>query len=166
MGRFFQILALALVATVSACVIAGCSAERGTPVSQPRASENVSQDETRAAQAVLEGLFVAWASKDASAVEEYVRPELGGGDWEFEKVDRVEFGAIASSPKDVPGYISNGLGSVSGVKASDVRVFRASITLYYKDGEAGVLQDGQPNDYMWFLEKLPSGKWQVTDWGY
>ena len=88
-------------------------------------STSASEDGTRAAENFrLQAFFVAWTSKDASALDSFI-PDHRGGTWEFEKVDRIEFGPITESPEDVDAYMSGGAGSASGVERSDVRAFRA-----------------------------------------
>jgi hypothetical protein len=109
---------------------------------------------------------VAWSSKDASAAEASLVEARRGADWGFQDVDRVEFGPITDSPDDVPGYMAYGVGSAGGVKSEYVRAFRATITFHYKPDSQGVMQDGVPAGYMWFVERQPSGDWLVTDWGY
>ena len=129
-------------------------------------STAASEDGTRAAETSLQAFFVAWASKDAAAADSFIRPDYRGGTWEFEKLDKVEFGPITESPEDVGAYMHGGAGSASGVERSDVRAFRASITYFYRSGSSGAAPDGRAMDYVWFLERLPSGEWQVNDWGY
>ena len=147
-------------------LLTGCQASvapTGTASTEPTAA---SEDGTRAAEARLQAFFDAWASKDASALDSFIRPDHRGGTWGFEKIDRIEFGPITESPEDVGAYMYGGAGSASGVEQKDVRAFRASITFFYKPGSSGPAEDGRPMDYAWFLERLPSGDWQVSDWGY
>ena len=161
-----ETVSLLSVAVIAFGLLTGCQASVAPAGKASTGSTAASEDGTRAAAARLQAFFVAWASKDASALDSFIPPDHRGGAWEFEKVDRIEFGLITESPEDVGAYMSGGAGNASGVERSDVRAFRASITYFYKPGSGGAMEDGRPMDYLWFLERLPSGEWQVSDWGY
>lgn len=158
---------LLVVAVAFASGVSGCAGAEGSAGTDRSSQTRVaSQDTTAEARATLERLFSAWSSKDASAAEALLPEKRRGGEWEFDKADRIEFGPITDNPAAVAGYMSNGLGSVSGVKANDVRAFRATMTYFYEKGETGALTGGEGAAYTWFLERRRDGGWQVTDWGY
>jgi hypothetical protein len=162
--RTALLLSAAVIATG---LLTGCQASVApteTASTGPTAASE--KDGTGAAETRLQTFFDAWAAKDVPALESSLPAGHRGGTWGFEDIDRVEFGPVTESPEDVDTYMNGGAGGASGVERSDVRAFRASITFFYKPGSSGPAEDARPMDYTWFLERLPSGEWQVSDWGY
>jgi hypothetical protein len=143
----------------------GCSTQ-GDTSRRPDGGLEASADATAQAQAALEAFFAAWKSKDVAAAESHLPQYRHGATWYFERLDRVEFGPAIPDPSWIREYMSNGTGSSTKAKTEDIRCFRADVTFYYKDGEAGPSPHGEPMGWHWFLEQDDEGRWLVTDWGY
>ena len=133
------------------------------PAREPGAS---AEDATAEAEATLGRFFEAWSAQDEAAAESFLAESRRGMTWEFERINRVEFGPISEDPDWVDDYLTNGFGSVTGVAAEDVRCFQADITFYYAGGIDGTAAHGEALAWHWFLERDASGTWLVTDWGY
>jgi hypothetical protein len=119
------------------------------------------------ARATLEAFFEAWRAKDKAALEPLLVEDRRDGDaWGFEELDRIEFGAITEAPGEVADYLEHGRGSVSGVAADDVAVFRANATFYFKPGVRGPVASGATQDWKWVLVRGADGVWRIDDWGY
>ena len=135
-----------------------------TPTSPPASQADAHA--TAQAKVTLRALFAAWKAKDAEACATYLPANRQGPAWEFEGLDRVEFGAIKASPEQIEGYLTNGSGSATGVAREDVACFQADATFFYKPGYQGPATEGEAQAWHWFLERDDAGTWVVTDWGY
>jgi len=118
------------------------------------------------ARATLEAFFEAWRAEDETALEPLLVEDRRRGTWEFEKLDRVEFGAIIEAPGEVAGYLEHGRGSVSGVAADDVAVFRADATFYLEPGAEWPVASGATQEWKWVLVRGADGVWRIDDWGH
>lgn len=120
---------------------------------------------TRDAQAVLEQFFTAWSAEDESTLESLLAKPRQGMEWQFDKLESVEFGPIKHSPEDEADYLTKGLGSTSGAVAENVRCFRADVTFSYVEPIMGA-PEGEPQRWKWYVELDEAGEWHLTDWGY
>jgi len=173
MRNRLALLAALLLLLATALAVPGCGDAGGpanenmhvaTPTSPP-ASQTDAQA-TAQAKVTLRAFFAAWKAKDAEACATYLPAYRQGPAWEFEGLDRVEFGAIKASPEQIKGYLTNGSGSATGVAREDVACFQANATFFYKPGYQGPATEGEAMRWHWFLERDDAGTWVVTDWGY
>jgi Domain of unknown function (DUF4829) len=162
-----RVVALALVVVVLAACLCACGEhaadDQATPASPP--SPQSSAQATAEARAALRAFFKAWQAKDLAGMDAYLPADRQQGQW-LTGLDRVKFGKITESPDLVAAYLTNGRGSASGVKATDVRSFQADVTLFYTPGYQGPADEGQPLAWHWFLERDTDGRWLVTDQGF
>jgi hypothetical protein len=158
-----SLLVVVLAAFAGACG-EGTSGEAATPTSTP--SPQSSARSTAEARETLRAFFAAWQAKDVAALKSYLPADRQGGNWEFEGLDRVEFGKITESPEQIEGYLTNGHGLTSGVSPDDVRCFQADVTFFYKPGYQGSADEGQALAWHWFLERNDEGNWIVADQGF
>jgi hypothetical protein len=162
-------LTLLVVLAVTAIGPSAVGCSRPAHVTRPDAPSSTSagrQDDTAEARAVLEDFFAAWTAKDAARAEahmaEYYRR---GGQWRFDRLDRVEFGPIELSPEAAKAYLENG-GRVSLAAGPDAfKAFRATATFYYLSGKDEVGPHGEPLPWVWYLERAKDGRWYVTNYG-
>ena len=158
--------AVLLLLSALALPVAGCSAT-GDLLSRFGVGTSAAEEETARAQATLNEFFSAWAAEDAKAVEALLDERRRGMDWQFEKLDRIEFGDVEEAPEEITGYLKTGIGQVTGAEQDDIRCFRADVTFYYTEGVGmGAAPAGEPQGWLWFLERDEADKWHVTEWGY
>lgn|GEM_PF-6635640 len=151
---------------LAALLVAGTGCATPVDIEPAREPGASTEDATAEAEATLGRFFEAWSAEDEAAAESFLAESRRGMTWEFERIDRVEFGPIRKDPDWVDDYLTNGFGTVTGVAAEDVRCFQADVTFYYPADTDGAPADGQTLAWHWFLERDASGTWQVTDWGY
>lgn len=168
MGSRVRIALLALAVLVLATLACACGSGGSGDAASPSAtpSPQSSAQATAEARDTLRAFFAAWQAKDVAALEGHLPADRQGGTWEFEGLDRVEFGEITESPEQVDEYLTSGHGSTSGVTAEDVRSFQADVTFFYVPGFQGSADDGQPLAWHWFLERNDAGDWLVTNQGF
>ena len=158
--------AVLLLLSALALPAAGCSAT-GELLSRFGVGTSAAEEETARAQSTLKEFFSAWAAEDDKAVEALLVESRRGMDWQFEKLDRIEFGDAEEAPEEVTEYLKSGVGKVTGAERDDVRCFRADVTFYYTEGVGmGAAPAGEPQGWLWFLERDDAGEWYVTQWGY
>jgi len=92
-------------------------------------------------------------------------PARQGMTWEFDKLDRIEFGEIAEAPGLEGEYFSSGSAGPD-VAREDLAVFKADATFYFEPGQQGSVNDGERQTWMWILVRGDEGSWRVHDWGY
>jgi hypothetical protein len=159
--------AVLLLLSVLVLPVAGCSSTAGEWLSSLGLGISAAEKETARAQSTLDEFFSAWAAQDERSIEALLDERRRGMDWQFEKLDRVEFGTPEEAPKEITDYRKKGVGRVTGAEKEDIRCFRADVTFYYTEGVGmGAAPAGEPQGWLWFLERDESGAWHVTQWGY
>lgn len=67
----------------------------------------------------------------------------------------------------IEGYLSNGRGSVNGVKAENIIVFLSDFDVDSSGGDGSLNPNSTYSNWNWILIRdSKTGKWQVDDWGY
>ena len=67
----------------------------------------------------------------------------------------------------IEGYLSNGKGSVNGVKVENVIVLLSNINVNSSGGIGGFNPNSTYSDWNWILIRdSKTGNWKVDDWGY
>lgn len=162
-ARFIIIVALCVTAFSATGCSEGFSGVRAFFDSEARDEATG----TAEAQAVLGRFFAAWAEEDAGLLESYLDPRRRGMNWQFDQLERVEFGTIRPYPEGVEAYVTSGRGSTTDVAPEDVRSFKADAT-FHTTGDLGsqAARSGEPQKWTWYLERDDSGRWYVVDWGY
>ena len=147
----------AVLATV--LLVGGCASSPLTsksPVADAPALS--SQEATAQAQAVLERFLSAVVAKDESRAEALLTLDRRGVSWGFDNVDRIVVGPIT-----VPEARFLKM-ERARLAPNEVMIFRADITWFYKNG-MGPANNGEPNPWMWILERQADGTWLVRDCG-
>jgi len=141
---------------------AGPSADTSSTAYIPTGDEATAQ-----AEAALVAFFQAWQAEDEEAVESLLTERRQRAiDWQFEDLERVEFGAATTADDEIEAYLTFGGGSEEDLARDDVRCFRASVTFYYEPDAAAATQSGDELDWVWFLVRDADGEWRIDDWGY
>jgi len=71
------------------------------------------------------------------------------------------------SDSQVEGYLSNGRGSINGVKQENVIVLFSDFYVDSSGGDGSFNPDSTYTDWNWILiRESIDGQWKVDDWGY
>ena len=67
----------------------------------------------------------------------------------------------------IKGYLSNGKGSVNGIKAENVIVLLSNFDVDSSGGDGSLNANSTYSNWNWILIRdNKTGKWKVDDWGY
>lgn len=67
----------------------------------------------------------------------------------------------------IKGYLSNGRGSVNGVKSENVIVLLSNFDVDSSGGDGSLNPNSTYSNWNWILIRdSKTGKWRVDDWGY
>lgn len=133
------------------------------------AEPDFTKQEVAAARAVVEENFRAVKAKDSKAILKTLTPRHNAPNVILYGEETITLLTVDYNPEDPmrQSYITNGRGSVKGIKKENVIVFKVSFNVEYPKGATGPFNEGKYKNWSVILVRDDKDSpWLIDDQGY
>ncbi|MCR3758056.1 DUF4829 domain-containing protein [Clostridium felsineum] len=85
----------------------------------------------------------------------------------FNKLKFIKLNTIVedTDPKEKDDYMKYGRGKVNGVKENNVKNYKVTFTIEYKNNEGGPIENGKHSEWFTVIRKNKNSAWLIDDHG-